>query len=267
MIVLKYDDDKITNELHNDLSLIKAEAKKKFKKQLLKIIASGITSKEYVFDYEVTTPNNNKWAVTTRVKANRNTPIQTNACCIVESNKNRDYLILRGTTYGGKFFVRVISHAISRMKERDKRAFSHIPSGGVCNRIFKPNESGFMFYTNKEDVEQFWSEDVKEDVNAMIVTSSGVYFGKQFKNLDDGACHIDIKTFVNPEKLATHEQHDMYRCGCANIQMTKHLINVKKGNDMISFIKKNHESERLMKIIEEYKNEFLFIEGSLEIPE
>ena len=71
MIVPSYSDAQILKELHEDLTVIKGNARKRSKKKLIKIVASGMTSKEFVDEYEEVSPNHNRWFVTNTIKANR----------------------------------------------------------------------------------------------------------------------------------------------------------------------------------------------------
>jgi hypothetical protein len=267
MIVPTYSDAQILKELHEDLRIIKENARKVSKKKLIKIVASGMTSKEYIDDYEVISPNHNRWFVTNSIKANRRGQITTRACCIVNTDKGKDYLIVRGTKWGGLFFLRVYAHVISRMKDRDKKKYKGMRSESVCNRIFQPHESAFMFYTNQKDVERFWTNDVKEDVNSMMVTESGVFFGGLYHDEKEGSCYIDVRTFITPELIATHEQHDMYRCAKAHMELGRYTTDKVEGNSCMSYVNMTPEAKRLMKIIEEYKTNQFFIDGMMVIPE
>lgn len=267
MIISTYSDAQILKELHEDLAIIKENARKASKKKLIKIISSGMTSKEFIDEYEVTSPNNNRWFVTNSIKANRRGQITTRACCVVNTDKGKDYLIVRGTKWGGLFFLRVYAHVISRMKDRDKRKYKGMRSESVCNRIFQPHELAFMFYTKQKDLERFWTNDVKEDVNSMIVAESGVYFGGFYHDEDVGSCYINIRTFITPEMIATHEQHDMYRCAKVHIELEKHSINKVEGSNCISYLKQTPESKRLMEIVDEYKTSQFLIDGMMVIPE
>lgn len=267
MIVPTYSDAQILKELHEDLIIIKGNTRKASKKKLIKIIASGMTSKEYIDEYEVISSNHNRWFVTNSIKANRRGQITTRACCVVNTDKGKDYLIVRGTKWGGLFFLRVYAHVISRMKDRDKRKYNNMRSESVCNRIFKPHESAFLFYTKQKDVERFWTNDVKEDVNSMMVTESGVYFGGLYHDEEAGSCYINVKTFITPEMIATHEQHDMYRCAKAHMQLEKYSIDKVEGENCISYLKLTPESKRLMKIVDEYKTSQFLIDGMMAIPE
>lgn len=132
----------ITLELKRDLEWITAAVKKKVKKLKLKIIASGITHREVTEEYPIISPLNNRWFVTSDFCLNRKKQLQIRACCIVESEYGTaDYFILRGLTFGGEYHVRITSHTISRMKERDAR-FRGMSAGQIANRIVPYGEDG-----------------------------------------------------------------------------------------------------------------------------
>lgn len=264
MIVSGYSDEMILNELHADLADIKSDARKAAKRKLISIVSSGITSKEYVYEQEVISPRHNRWFVTTTIKANRRGAITIRACCIYEGDKGRDYLIVRGTKWGGLFFLRVYSHVIKRMKEREYK-FKGMDSRSVCNRMFNPNEQAYMFYTEKEDIDRFWTDEVKEDVNSMMVARSGIYFGKLFR--DDSSCYLNIKTYINPVMLATHEQYDMYRCARLHMELEKYSHDRVEGNNCIAYMDMTPESERILRDINDYKTNDFFIDGMQVIPE
>lgn len=267
MIVPSYSDAQILKELHEDLTVIKSNARKRSKKKLIKIIASGMTSKEFVDEYEEVSPNHNRWFVTNTIKASRRGQITTRACCIINTDKGKDYLIIRGTRWGGLYFLRVYAHVISRMKDRDKRKYKGMRSESVCNRIFRPNETATLFYTNQSDIKPFMTKDKEEDVNTMIVAESGVYFGRKFHDEDVGSCYVNIKTFITPDMIVTHEQHDMYRCAQAHMELNKYVHERVIGKDCIAYLEDNSETKRICAIIDEYKSNQLYIDGVMTIPE
>lgn len=248
----------IIQELEKDLEWIHASAKKKTKKLKLKIIASGITNKDAVEEYTLTSPLNNRWFVTTNFRLNRATPLHIMASCAVESEYGTlDYLILRGLTYGGRYYARITSHTISRMKERDER-FKHMCAGQIANRIFPFGEDGMGVYTREEDIaktleELFEKKDGRK--NVFMATSTGVFFG--FQEIQDGHGNVTIKTFVTPDMLYTHREHNMLRFCEANIRLQKHMKTIYKGNNAFSVIDNSQEATDLLSIIEEYRSEMI----------
>lgn len=248
----------IIQELEKDLQWIHAEAKKKAKKLKLKIIASGITNKETVNEYTMTSPLNNQWYVTTNFRLNRAIPLQIKASCAVESQYGTlDHLILRGLTYGGRYYVRITSHAISRMKERDER-FKLLCAGQIANRIFPHGEDGMGVYTRQKDIakslkELFEKKDGRK--NLFMTTSTGIFFG--FQEIQDGHGNLTIKTFVTPDMLYTHQEQNMLRFCEANIRLQKHMKTIYQGNNAFSVIDNSQEATELISIIEEYKSEMI----------
>ena len=248
----------IIQELEKDLEWIHASAKKKAKKLKLKIIASGITNKEAVDEYTLTSPLNNRWFVTISFRLNRTTPLHVIASCAVESEFGTpDHLMLRGLSYGGRYYVRITSHTVSRMKERDER-FKNMCAGQIVNRIFPHGEDGMGVYTREEDVAQtleelFEKKDGRK--NVFIATSTGIFFG--FQEIQDGHGNLTIKTFVTPDMLYTHREHNMLRFCEANIRLQKHMKTIYRGNNAFSMIDNSQEATELLSIIEEYRSEMI----------
>lgn len=248
----------IIQELEKDLEWIHTSAKKKAKKLKLKIIASGITNKENVDEYTLTSPLNNRWFVTTSLRLNRATPLHIMASCAVESEHGTlDHLILRGLSYGGRYYARITSHTISRMKERDER-FKHMCAGQIANRIFPHGEDGMGVYTREEDIaktleELFEKKDGRK--NLFMVTSTGIFFG--FQEIQDGRGNVTIKTFVTPDMLYTHQEHNMLRFCEASLRLQKHTKTIKRGNNAISVVDNSQEATELLSIIEEYRSEMV----------
>ena len=261
-------DEQIANELEADFKWIKENARRLLKKRLLKLISIGMASKEHVEDFEMQTPNNNLWLVTANIRHTKQKDVRIRACCIVESEYGtRDYLILRGTRWGGTFYVKVISHAISRMRERNKK-FAHLSGGQVANRVFQPGETAQGIVTDGIDLSDvIIGVPDGEKIGFMFATSAGVFFGEQNRDKDKQLCHSKFVTYVTPEQLATHEQADMYRFLDATMQLEKHCYTKSYGKNAMSFMEDNDETRRLIKVLEEYKNAPFTVKGSVSIPE
>ena len=248
----------ISQELEKDLEWIHSVAKKKAKKLKLKIIASGITNKDSVDEYTLTSPQNNRWFVTTNFRLNRATPLHIMACCAVESEFGTlDYLMLRGMTYGGRYYVRITSHTISRMKERDEQ-FKNMCAGQIVNRIFHHGEDGMGVYTCEEDIaktfeELFEKKDGRK--NLFMATSTGIFFG--FQEIQDGHGNLTIKTFVTPDMLYTHREQNMLRFCEACLKLQKHTKTIYNGKNALSVIDNSQEATELISIIEEYRSKMI----------
>ena len=256
----------IIQELEKDLEWIHASAKKKAKKLKLKIIASGITNKEAVEEYTLTSPLNNRWFVTTSFRLNRATPLHVMASCTVESEFGTpDHLMLRGLSYGGRYYVRITSHTISRMKERDER-FKNMCAGQIANRIFPHGEDGMGVYTREEDIaktleELFEKKDGRK--NLFMATSTGIFFG--FQETLNGWGNVTVKTFVTPDMLYTHQEQNMLRFCEANIRLQKHMKTIYRGKNAFTMIDNSPEATELIKVIEEYKSEMILIPEVVEL--
>ena len=269
MILYTMTDEQIAKELETDLRWIKENAKKAAKKKLLKRISLGIASIDHVEDYELQTPNGNLWAITANLRFTKKRDIRIRACCVVESDYGtKDYLILRGTRWGGTFYVKVISHVISRMKERNKK-YAGMTGGQVANRIFQPGESGHGAMRDAWALDDdFLGLPDGEDIQSMIVTSAGVFFGSHNRDKDKGICNTKLITFVPPEKMATYAQADTYRFLETCLQMDKLICYTKTiGTNAISYYEESPEFDRIKSILDEYKTDPLSAKGTFEIPE
>lgn len=256
----------INRELKRDLEWVNTYIRKKAKKLKLKIIASGITHREVIEDHLLTSPLNNKWFVTLDFCLSRKTPLKTKACCIIESKYGSlDYLILRGLTYGGLYHVRVTSHVISRMKERDIR-FKDMNAGQIINRIFPHGEYGMGIYTNETDIPKTLENIIeKKDgrKNLFIATSTGIFFG--YQEIVGGHGNLTIKTFITPNMLYTHKEQNLYRFCEANLRLQKHTKKVSRGKLSISMIDNSLEAQEALDVIQEYSNEMKFIPDVVEL--
>ena len=261
-------DRQITNELEADFKWIKENARRMLKKRLLKLISVGMASKDHVEDFEMQTPNGNRWVVTANIRYTRQKDMRIRACCIVESKYGtRDYLILRGTRWGGTFYVRVISHAISRMKERNKK-FARLSGGQVANRVFQPGETSQGIVTGDVDLSDIIIGIPEgENIGFMMVSSAGVFFGEHNKDEDKDVCHVKLVTYITPEQLATHEQADMYRFLEATMQLEKYCHTKTYGKNAMSYVENTPETRRLCKVLEEYKDSHFTVKGCVSIPE
>jgi len=256
----------INRELKKDLEWIVASVKKKAKKLKMKIIASGITHREVVEEYPITSPLNNRWFVTYSFCLNRKIQLQIKACCIVESEYGTpDYFILRGLTFGSEYHIRITSHTISRMKERDIR-FRDMSAGQTANSIIPYGEDGMGVYTREENIPKSleeWLEKKDGRKNLFMTTSTGVFFG--FQEIIGGHGNLTIKTFVTPDMLYTHKEQQMYRFCEANLQLQKHMKTVYQGNVAMSMIDNSPEANKLIEIIKEYQNEMTLAPEIIEL--
>lgn len=257
----------ITRELKKDLEWVNMTIKKRARKLKQKICLSGITHRKVVEEYFLTSPLNNRWFVTMNLCVSQKTPLNAKACCIVESEYGTpDYLILRGLTFGGEYHVRITSHSISRMKERDLR-FKDMNAGQIANRIFPHGEDGVGIYTREEDIpktlkEMFENKDGRK--NLFVTTSTGVFFG--FQEFSEGCGNITLKTFVTPDMLYTHQELNMYRYSQAYLQLQKHMTNKYHGNMAVSVIDDSPEATELLGIIKEYESQLQPNPEVLDIP-
>ena len=257
----------ITEELKKDLEWVNMAIKKRARKLKLKICSSGITHRKVVEEYFLTSPLNNRWFVTMSLCLSQKTPLHTKVCCIAESEYGTpDYLILRGLTYGEEYHVRITSHTISRMKERDLR-FKDMTAGQIANRIFPHGEDGVGIYTREEDIpktlkEMFENKDGRK--NLFAATSTGVFFG--FQEFSEGYGNITFKTFVTPDMLYTHKELNMYRYSQAYLQLQKHMTTKYHGNMAVAVIDNSPEATELLEIVKEYESQLQPNPEVLDIP-
>lgn len=202
MILPTHTTEQVCRELMEDHRWINADASKRFKKELKRLRASGMSSK--TIDYQPELPSHNRWYVSATLQSHGDTPIIINKCCAVElGDGRRNFHIIRGKAAGRRYIVSVTGHVISRMKEREPQ-YRGLDGWKICLQIFRHDEFGG--YAASTDPR---AKDDENGCDSMFFTSSGVFLGKEQVGSD---CFIlYLQTFVRPDMLYTYEQQILYR--------------------------------------------------------
>ena len=151
MIVPTYTEEEILRELINDYKYIKRRAKKIADTYLNKVKKSGGFVRETYYDVKtITSLSNNVWFVVIEYDQTKKIPWLLRACCRVEGEKKtKDYYLIRGLSTDNPYYVKITSHTLKRIKERNKfsmadvlptevfalLAFEHREVGICCQRV------------------------------------------------------------------------------------------------------------------------------------
>ncbi len=119
MILSNSTEDDVLRELLDDYQSIERKAKKIAMKEIEKMTRSGRQNETKLSSHYVRSKNGNKWHITLVCKPSLKQNWGHRKHCIVELPNNlRDIYYLRGTRREPPYFVRIHTHAISRMRER-----------------------------------------------------------------------------------------------------------------------------------------------------
>ena len=145
MILPKLSDEKILAELLVDYSYVKKQMKKiasRFMNNAQKQ-RKAITNDDMIADV-ITSPNNNKWYITIEFTPNKKAPWYGRLCCVSESDRHtKDYYMVRGFSNDKPYYIKITSHTLKRMQERNYVNFKSmkIPSFYLVNYLFEPHET------------------------------------------------------------------------------------------------------------------------------
>ena len=183
MIISTYTEDEILRELIFDYKIVKQMAKKIATAHLNKIKKSGGFIRETDYDsYTITTVSKNVWNVEIEYNQTKKIPWLFRACCKVEGDKKtKDYYIVRGLNTNKPYYVKVTSHALKRVKDRNKFpnpesikpellacwVFEHRETA-LCMRFV--NLKYATLINNMEDVDEL------ENMSYLVLTNRGIYF-------------------------------------------------------------------------------------------
>jgi len=199
MIIPTYTEDEILRELINDFKIVKRIAKKKADIYLGKVKKRGGFVRETDYEtYAITTKSKNKWNVELEYDQTKKIPWLFRACCKVEGEKKtKDYYLVRGLNTDRPYFIKVTSHALKRVKERNK--FSHpellTPELLAC-WTFEHRETAIcMRYIDlkySKMLVEVDNPDELDDMSYIVLTNRGAYFAKKTK----GGNYI-FKTYIS----------------------------------------------------------------------
>lgn len=121
MIVTGLSEDRILEELVLDRKFVATEAKKKAKKATMLLLSKGQggIDKDYYFNFNLSTHNNNNWYCVVIVNMKKMPIWHHFSVCKAESEHGtKDYYLVRGFSNDKPYFIKLSSHALKRFKER-----------------------------------------------------------------------------------------------------------------------------------------------------
>lgn len=206
MILPSLTEEKIRAELDYDHRWVMSYAKKKTKRLTEKIRDTDLIKKTYKYEYRITSPNNNHWYLCININLLRKKKVQLSCNCVVESSHgNLDYYLMRGYTFGGIYFVRITSHAISRLKTRNPQC-ANLDGQQICSLIFKPGEEGSgMKFTDHHFIRFIEKADDSTDVCILLTTEIGVFF--TYQSLGKNCI---IKTYISHDMISDGLEREIY---------------------------------------------------------
>lgn len=189
MILPTYTEDEILRELIFDYKIVKRMTKKIAITYLNKIKKRGGFIRETNYEsYTITTVSKNVWNVEIEYNQTKKIPWLFRACCKVEGEKKtKDYYLVRGLNTDKPYYVKITSHALKRVKERNPFsrtdlltldvlacwAFEHREIG-ICMRNL--DMKYLMMLDNMDDADEI-------DYNSYIVlVNRGVYYATKTPN-------------------------------------------------------------------------------------
>lgn len=183
MILPTYTEDEILRELIFDYKIVKRMTKKIATAYLNKIKKRGGFIRETDYNsYTITTISKNVWNVEIEYDQTKKIPWLFRACCKVEGDKKtKDYYIVRGLNTDKPYYVKVTSHALKRVKERNKFSnpeslkpeflacwvFEHREIA-LCMRFVNLKYAKLL--NNMEDADKL------ENMSYLVLTNRGIYY-------------------------------------------------------------------------------------------
>lgn len=225
MILSAFSEEQILSELVKDFKQIKRTAKKKADAYLLKAKKSGIFIRET--DYEVfliKTVSNNLWNLEIEYNQTNSVPWLFKACCIVEGDKKtKDYYIVRGVNSNKPYFVKITSHTIKRVRERNKLTKFNIDPETLACMTFEHRETAIcmkyidvVFHKLLQGLDEV--EEI-DDMSYIVLAHRGIYFAKKTK----GGNFI-FKTCISP-KMGVNEALNFQNSACSKWAKEGELLN------------------------------------------
>lgn len=186
MILPTYTEDDILRELLNDFNAVKKKVRKIANTQLNKVKKSGGYIRENLYEtYTIKTSSNNVWNIEIEYNQTNIIPWFFRACCIVESEKKtKDYYLVRGISTENPYFVKLTTHALKRVKERNN--FEHYEDLNLpllACLSFEHREIGIgVRYMDIKFLEMLVRMDDAEEIDNnsyLILVNRGVYYAQK----------------------------------------------------------------------------------------
>ena len=188
MIISTYTEEEILRELISDFKIVKRIAKKKADAYLEKVKKRGSFVRETDYEtYTVTTKSKNKWNVELEYDQTKKIPWLFRASCKVEGEKKtKDYYLVRGLNTDKPYFVKITSHALTRVNERNKFSYPEfLTLDLLACWTFEHRETAIcMRYIDlkfSKMLVEVDDSDELDDMSYIVLTNRGAYFAKKTK--------------------------------------------------------------------------------------
>ena len=183
MIIPTYTEHDILRELISDYKIVKRTAKKIADTHLNKVKKAGGFIRETDYDsYTITTTSKNVWNVEIEYDQTKKIPWLFRACCKVEGEKNtKDYYLVRGLNTEKPYFVKITSHTLKRVKERNNFPHpEHLTLELLACWTFEHRETAlcmrFIDLKYNQLLKDMDDVDDLKDVSYIVLTNRGIYY-------------------------------------------------------------------------------------------
>ena len=182
MILPTFTEEQLLAELVVDFKRVKRLTKRYADEYLQKSKKKGRFIRDTEFQsFTITTVLNNKWNVEIEYDQRNKIPWLFRACCIIESDKKtKDYYIVRGVNSDKPYYIKITSHALKRVKERNNYGRFNIPMGTLACWTFEHRETAIcMKYLDSKYHQILMNMDDADeivDVSYLVLTNKGFFY-------------------------------------------------------------------------------------------
>lgn len=211
MIVPSSTEDDILRELLDDYKSVERKAKKIAQSQLEKMGKYGNVKEGKVLSEYFRTKNGNKWHMTIACRAGKTKSWSHRQHCIVElGNGLRDVYYLRGCRYKPPYFVKIHTHAISRMRERfcpkDGKELESNPDVMLDKVAFHSSEQPvFQYLTPPHLAKKIERQKRGSKVGGLCLSRAAAFIGYR---TDKG--NYEFLTFLGTEQLVNSKKKYLF---------------------------------------------------------
>lgn len=229
MILPNSTEDDILRELVDDYQSMERRAKKIAQKQIELMVRKGKKTVSELTSHYVRSKNGNKWHITLLCKPDDKQPWIHRKHCIVEMPGNlRDIYYLRGTRFGKPYFVRIHTHAISRMRERfcpkNGQTLEENPDVMVDKVAFHPSETAvFQYLTPPQVAKSIERKKRGGKVGGLCLTRAAAFVGYRS---DKG--NYEFLTFLGAKEMEKSKKKWLF----TYLQFIYLYVNPKESADL-----------------------------------
>lgn len=187
MILPTHAEKEILSELVKDYLIIRKHVRKIARDFLSKMQKSGRFIRETDYDIRTfKTASNNIWHVMIEYNQTKRVPWLFKACCIVEGDKKtKDFYIVRGVNTDSPYFVKLTSHALKRVRERNNTQKLKLGLEDMAMLAFEHGETSIcMRYVDlkfNKLLQEMDNVEELDDMSYIVLTNRGVFFAKKTK--------------------------------------------------------------------------------------